>query len=986
MPVPPGSTSGGDQGPKPLSGDPWAEPDLPPSDFEILPWDDTTGQGKAQIQQKAANVNALASMAFVSPEALERRSRQRPTATGGDGWADEQRAAITPGVGAFGLQMPNISTAKGGGVVGDFADIFGQTSRLGRDGVSDEGLRDAEIPNREQTYSDLMRDQTQRLTTQINHYIKLDDSLYTSQGGGLAPLQRINATSITYDELIFDTQVIPPVAELAPTRFMGFRRKSYQHAFVRRGIGIRGTTDFMKSEGGRAIVVEQLLQILNSIHETLAFGVIYSILTCNHVQLQQVRRWRRFRDDAAMYELLTDEKSRWDILKFQGGIFKWNAICDRRLQERRGVANTILIAPDVTTYIALEHRMSIDASMSGEKIALGSRNDSVDAIRQWMNNNVVILRTYSVDNGPTQNPLQFRAQIGEYYRMTNSLHGRYDGDALFDPMATSAEIYDESENRWALIDAPQCIDKCMVFEPNRASDMRTGSTLQSRAHAAQGIPKDWEDVPSTFYDQMTGKCWPYLASLLYSSCHDNLALYRMFAQSMIQAMRKGTAGRVGGGVEEWNILAGQVATYDTAGGGGAGTANATTLGGIIDAGTITGLTQGSSTVLRLGTATGIESPVGIANAARNAKWFGATPSELNTGRPGVRKWAYSSAAGGGNPGLLDPAVTQNSTDITSVLTAIRNGGVPALANIVPHLAQVMLDTLGLSAIERIALRIFGALKFEADTLKALHAAGVVLPCSFVLFRPHAEYTTLSSVKMQAGLPTAATYVKDGLFEMGSDPVVGEVAGKFTFHSRTVIQKPENVCVMDNTFVNGYIGGMNARFIEVQATKDASYNPAGGQYGVTHMNTQDPNQYNQRARPSLYCFMVPYGWLHSPKVPNPISLHGALHVDLADNKTTIPVPGSSRYSFPGLGYYEDKFHFRQRIVPSPDIFSQLVINMVVATNAVAWEGHTRHWDPVKKSFGSENFTQVGTGHWGPKGTFIGCDEFRRGNFSKDDQKV
>lgn len=379
----------------------------------------------------------------------------------------EARAATyNPAGGLYGHDPAGTSTQTGGGVLGELATLYGETRRLGADG-GDDGLGDAEIPVREPTRSYLQRDKPTRLPDRINHYLRMDPNLLTGPQG-LLPYQRTTDASVVYDTWEFKPSFAQPTPELAPTRFLSFSKKRFQHAFMRLGIGIRGTTDFYKSPEGRRIFFEQVKQIMNTIQETASFGVLYALVTADAVNRQWLRRLKSYRNAQAELDVLEDELFRWDAFKAKLGLEKVDARVQERVRAEGGDATTWVVAPEASVYMALESAQRYEARLAGESLAISAREDSVDALRRWGRGNVMIARTYNVDKRASRNPLQFRAQIGEYYLARNVLHGYAEPQGAPAPMynnrCAELEIYDETADEWARFTLQQMVDACGLFD------------------------------------------------------------------------------------------------------------------------------------------------------------------------------------------------------------------------------------------------------------------------------------------------------------------------------------------------------------------------------------------------------------------------------------------------------------------------------------------------------------------------------------------
>lgn len=259
-----------------------------------------------------------------------------------------------------------------------------------------------------------------------------------------------------------------------------------------------------------------------------------------------------------------------------------------------------------------------------------------------------------------------------------------------------------------------------------------------------------------------------------------------------------------------------------------------------------------------------------------------------------------------------------------------------------------------------------------------------IPLGFILGRPHAEYASLAAIKTQPGSATGNTYVRDGIFSVGEDATVQEVGGQFTFHSKSIVTNEKNVVVCHNTFINGYHGGMNAKVIQPpDAVNTTPYDPSTGKYGAGHSlaNAYGRVHYADTERPSVLVLACTYGEaVKRGMIKNPLTLHGKLAGSYGAINAVAHMHNAD-HGFSTLDMYTKIYQFMDRIVPSPSPHSADFVNDVLPTNAVMFRGHTRYFNPKEGVFGTPETTLKGTGHWGPEGTYLGCNRARRGDMSK-----
>jgi len=98
-----------------------------------------------------------------------------------------------------------------------------------------------------------------------------------------------------------------------------------------------------------------------------------------------------------------------------------------------------------------------------------------------------------------------------------------------------------------------------------------------------------------------------------------------------------------------------------------------------------------------------------------------------------------------------------------------------------------------------------------DRLILLVQAGVWCPIEIVIARPFIEHLMLSAIVSVAGRDTGATLFGPADMQISANTSVKTIEGHYTCHTKSVITKPQNVCVMRDVMCSGYVAGGNTRF-------------------------------------------------------------------------------------------------------------------------------------------------------------------------------
>jgi hypothetical protein len=115
--------------------------------------------------------------------------------------------------------------------------------------------------------------------------------------------------------------------------------------------------------------------------------------------------------------------------------------------------------------------------------------------------------------------------------------------------------------------------------------------------------------------------------------------------------------------------------------------------------------------------------------------------------------------------------------------------------------------------------VFAFTPITRQSLSSIIRRNILFPWDFLCVRPHANYTTLTTIKCRPGSETGNSYI--GLIEVeASDDTSVHVHNlNINYWAGVIIRSPENVVRVDNSFICNYLGGLGSGFIDL-----ASYRP------------------------------------------------------------------------------------------------------------------------------------------------------------------
>ena len=224
-------------------------------------------------------------------------------------------------------------------------------------------------------------------------------------------------------------------------------------------------------------------------------------------------------------------------------------------------------------------------------------------------------------------------------------------------------------------------------------------------------------------------------------------------------------------------------------------------------------------------------------------------------------------------------------------------------------------------------------------------ANVVFPFNMIYSRPYMTYDMSTGVCMKSGASTGETLIGHADFQLGDNVVQKLHYGNFTFYSKSVVYRQQNVYLAEDMFSTGYIGGNGTEFFtEYQDMED--YNN-----GIE----------NQRHK-SIFAMLAPYS---DVEYNNPIDITGRYSGD------TQALNVDERMQFASAGFYRKLWNWGShgQVPPGRSKFE----TPDAAQNTVCFQGHQAMYNP-----GSSMFDVVikNTGHWGDR-VYPGCGKVRQG---------
>jgi hypothetical protein len=223
---------------------------------------------------------------------------------------------------------------------------------------------------------------------------------------------------------------------------------------------------------------------------------------------------------------------------------------------------------------------------------------------------------------------------------------------------------------------------------------------------------------------------------------------------------------------------------------------------------------------------------------------------------------------------------------------------------------------------------------------------VVFPFNVIYARPYMTYDMSTGICMKSGSESGETLVGHADFQLGDNIVQKLHMGNFTFYSKSVVYRQQNVYLAEDMFSTGYVGGDGTAFFEEQSDYENFCNGGTGRHK------------------SIFAMLAPYS---SSEYANPIDITGRYSGNLAP----LNDPDVSKLHFASAQFYSWLWNWSEQSADQP---SRCHFDSADATpNSLCFQGHQSMYNPSNSMF---DLVVKNTGHWGDR-VYPGCGKVRQG---------
>jgi hypothetical protein len=287
---------------------------------------------------------------------------------------------------------------------------------------------------------------------------------------------------------------------------------------------------------------------------------------------------------------------------------------------------------------------------------------------------------------------------------------------------------------------------------------------------------------------------------------------------------------------------------------------------------------------------------------------------------------------------------------SEVTTDAARDGAGALAvntNLALRYEEVVSSSVG--PLETVGALLLLTARITRRQLEAFYRADVETPVAVLVERPNRVYTTDSFILLRGGSDFGFTAHTAVDMTVGLDAATKSYQFNVSLWAAVVVKEPAWSLIIEDALVKGY---------------------GGGEGLVPYRRGQAP-VIGDRAGPSAYYILVPYGSLFGPSaVRKTHDIRGALSPDLIEGRLTRGAHDALRAGpmYPSAVYANAVFLF-DKFNPAP-LADSLKFHSDLGRSLNTITHQTMQWlyDPVSKKF---ERPILNTDHFGPDGVYEGC---------------
>jgi hypothetical protein len=305
----------------------------------------------------------------------------------------------------------------------------------------------------------------------IIHHVMLEGA--QSWYNTIAPFEIVedDVNEVVWNETVFDRSLAQPTPELGTVRLVTAQRKAKKLSFRRQGIGYYMEVGFSQTETGRMFHIMHLMQMQNGILEVIYADTVMTLISAHHES-------QKYNLENGVYKGWNVnnafDEARWmfaSLQKQKKALNHLNTKITERIQLWGGSADTWIVPPKFESFLAANAPEYTDRDKIGE---IGPRFITDNAVNFNFVGGSKVFYSRSYQTGPingTDNLLSREREIGEYVAMLD--WHKTDSCMNYCSEFRSAQVYDEDEDDWAIIDLKYLNNNCELWDADGKPRPRT---------------------------------------------------------------------------------------------------------------------------------------------------------------------------------------------------------------------------------------------------------------------------------------------------------------------------------------------------------------------------------------------------------------------------------------------------------------------------------------------------------------------------------
>jgi len=344
-----------------------------------------------------------------------------------------------------------------------------------------------------ETYNlpDAYKGKNRYLERTLNFLITSNDDWYVTD---VLPWEQTDQIHVAWDVWSFDKTMADIEPHQGVPRYVTAERESHSDNLLRRGLAFIIEHGFYTTDEGREHYLLNLKQIVESVHETVFYGVIHALLSGKDYWKEWQRQYgRRARN---LEDVMQYERRTWaTVQKDEHGLELLDAELKERFKTQQVYPDTWIFPTKMRVYATMVPESQTEYYRKGPGAAANLEKGPQNMLT-FRGSKVHETRPFDVDF--TNTPIDLlhqRRQIGEYYLMQDRLPStlkEYNSDMR------SIYIYSMDSDRFEKITLVDALRNCGRFDnPEDACDGKPAHELYpaSQYPPETGAPNDGAPDP-----------------------------------------------------------------------------------------------------------------------------------------------------------------------------------------------------------------------------------------------------------------------------------------------------------------------------------------------------------------------------------------------------------------------------------------------------------------------------------------------------------